>query len=210
MKPTKQFDQLKAEFYEALHLTKDGLIKAGKTLLKLVEIEPDTYELLIAETPSLRADWLETLERIGRNPEMAELLLADTYAASKALRLTSDKDIKRVVTEPLPVVEVMPDGGMRTVLKRLPEFTRQDADQVFKDGKILQEEQQTNVIQEKAKRQAENDLRYWITGDEIIFRERAKFKIQALHEKLGRMLEEMKPRIAEGLQEEIKKRQIAG
>lgn len=210
MKPVKQFNELKEKFYTAITTTENGLVQAGLALIEMTQVESHTYEILIRENEGMRADWLEMLERIGRNPSLAKLVLMNTYAASKALRLSNDKEVERIATKTVPVVEEREDGGLQTVHKRLPEFNRTEIDQVIQNGKLLNEEQQTEVIRQRKNKQAENLMTYWLHGRKITFRERVTFDVAELYDRLGKILEEQQPKVLAELQGEIQKRQVAG
>jgi hypothetical protein len=202
MKPTKQFDSKINELFDLMRSGRDAWVKAGVLLVSMVEENPQTYEILIARNPQLRADTLELLERIGRKPEIVDLLLSDSYSSRKILNLPA-RDLDRATKQPLPVV-TQTEGGPRVVRKRLDEMSRTEVDLVFCGNQIRNADEQVEALQQKAKNEAAKDLRYWIEEDGIVMRERSKMKWSELEDLLNRH----KAEASKGLQAAMKNGQL--
>lgn len=206
MKLTKQFESKISELFGLMEAGRDAWIKAGKLLSEMLDENPNTFEILIERNPSLKADSLELLIRIGRNPVVADLLLSDSYSARKLLHLP-DKEIERAVSNPVPVV-TQTDNGPKVVQKRHNEMTRAELDQVFVSGRIQPPDDQIRTIEEKEKTESAKNRRYWFDGDAVYFRGPfpCVFKISDLEEIARKAKEEA----VKGLQSEMQKRQVKG
>ena len=203
MKPSKTFETKAAELFEAISVGKDSLVKAGKLVVELVQENENAFEILIER--GMKESTLNMLHQIGKNPVYAELVLSDTYSSRKLLHLDS-RDIDAAINRPLPLV-IKVDGKQAPKIdhKRLDEMTRAEQDQVIAHGQIRTIEQQAEVLKERARLEAEKEMRFKVEGDVIRFLAGAVFKVAELAD----ILERYKLTAMKTLQNEMRNSQLA-
>lgn len=202
--PSKSFRNLHQEFTKHLAVSSDGLLQAGKTLVKMLEVEPNTFEILVKED-GISLAFLESLERIGMGKLHPRILTDNSHAARRALaECLNIDDQQKLLTTGVDVVVRARDGSVHIERKTLREINSAEAPIVIADKKIQPPEAQIVAIRQREEKRALKDVRYELDGDGVIFHAGTRLSWSELME----LANKVKPR-PEQLQSDLQKNQIA-
>lgn len=118
----------------------DAWIKAGETLVELVENDPAAYDELIEKCPTLNAGILARFEEMGRKTLHPQLLINGAPGFAKLKKLPFSLQ-ERYLNEPISVV-IDKDGRPDLLLVKAKDMTTAQANQVFCRNRVRTEGEQ--------------------------------------------------------------------
>lgn len=199
---TKPFQSKIESFGAALADIKNGIERAGKLVVEMLEENESTFEILCGQY-RVSLPFLEALERVGRGQLDPRLLQDGSDTAWRAISQALPIEQQRKLIDAAIPVAVRDNGGVRIENKRLPEITAREASIVIGDGKIRTADEQIELLKQKAATQAAKSLRYEIRGDRVRFHDGAEFDWSGLME----IANKIQPK-AEDIEAQMKRNQI--
>ncbi len=154
------------QFNTALGDTSEALQRTGDALVKLIEIEPNSKEIMIAMNPNLTLPFLDALESIGLGRTRADIILLKSGFVARVLASLDKSDQDKIFEHGLKCYKKGPDGKPHTEIKKPAFITVKDLTFSIKNGQVLNEEDslKTQEEHEKKKHQKES-VRYYMKGD---------------------------------------------
>lgn len=145
---TSQKKQIEA-FIELFQQGVNAWIKAGEMLVEMVEDDPHVYDYIIQQCPTLNAGILGRFEQMGRKNLHPQLLLTASPGFDKLRKLPFSMQ-ERYITEPVPII-VHTESGTDVLLVHAKNMTKEQANQVFAQGRIRTEgEQKAWMMQQRS------------------------------------------------------------
>jgi hypothetical protein len=132
-----------AKISEFSRLYEEGLkawSKAGEVIVELVEDDPNVYDEILAACPMLTPSVLSTFEKIGRGLLYAPLAMDGSPGGKRLQSLPLSQQVK-YESEPLPLI-VHTDSGTDVLRVRAKDMTKDQAAQVFANGRVRTEGEQ--------------------------------------------------------------------
>lgn len=202
-KQNQHFEQLLAQFLASYSTGRDALVHSAKTLVQMLDIEPNAFELLIERDSTLDYPILSELERVGRGRLMPELLLAKS-AGDQHLATLPCAVQKALYRKFVPVVVRGHNGEFRTTQRRTDKLTWAQMPQVYGRNGINNIEDQTQFLRKKLAENAAKKQRYAEDGDYIQFYGSPRFK----KSEIIALAEAFKAKELAGLQKAITANQV--
>ena len=150
MKTTLTTKDQNSKIEQFITLFRDGVnawIKAGEILVELVENDPHTYDYIIQKCPQLNAGILGRFEQMGRKTLHPQLLLTASPGFSKLTKLPFSMQ-ERYIEEPIPLI-VHTDEGTDVLLVKAKDMTKEQANQVFANGRLRTEGEQKALLMQQ-------------------------------------------------------------
>jgi len=148
-------------------------IEAGTILCEMVDTDPHVYDYILKDCPNLNAGILERFEQMGRKTLHPQLLLNNSIGYSKLQKLPYSLQ-ERYLDEPIPLIVHTESGETDVLLVKAREMTKDQANQVFGNGRIRTEgEQKAWLIQQRSNKSrdivpAAQQTPYKIKGNKVI------------------------------------------
>jgi DNA-binding transcriptional regulator YdaS (Cro superfamily) len=171
----KAWETLKREFWKQLTIGTDALLNAGKVLAKMIDLEPDTKEILIKENPNIRFPFLEALESVGRRRRHPDTLrLGSIPIANKIASLPIEQQ-DQIFGEGIPVL--VEHGNKEVMELRKPaEATYKEANlAIGPEGLRSEDEQREEKKRRKIAKVLRADGRYEMDGKDLVVTCRCRF-----------------------------------
>lgn len=197
------------QFNAALTSARDGLKRAGEILVEMLEEDPDVFDLILQQNPSLDLGLLISLERVGRGQDDYRLLIARGEAARRALSYGLPIAQQKALIElPIPVAVKNGDGEIKTVQKRMDELTRDETIRVIAPEGLRSPEEQAELIEQAEDAREEQKLKWAVHGTSITFHGNVTLGWRDLE----KLLEQIRPKInassVSEIKAEIERRQV--
>jgi len=122
----------------------DAWRNAGEIIVELVEADSGIYEEIISKCPMLTPSVLATFERIGRGLLYAPLAMDGSPGGKKLQGLPLSQQVK-YESEPIPLI-VHTENGTDVLMVKAKDMTRDQASQVFGNGRIRTEGEQKAIL----------------------------------------------------------------
>jgi hypothetical protein len=150
----------------------EAWIEAGTVLCELVDADPHVYDYILKDCPNLNAGILERFEQMGRKTLHPQLLLNNSIGYSRLQKLPYSLQ-ERYLDEPIPLVVHTESGETDILLVKAREMTKDQANQVFANGRLRTEgEQKAWLIQQQSNKSRDiipaQETGYKIKGKKVI------------------------------------------
>jgi hypothetical protein len=149
----------------------DNLAEAGKVLVKMVEDNPDTFEIILKQCPTLKESNLWSLYYVGQGRPVS-YLLSESPGIRRVRSLPPEVQVK--IPEKVPVVEQTPGGSFKVVSKPLDELTAQEAVRVLTFKGVEPPSTQKEALLAEQSRPIGKRLRYREDDGGVTFYERVR------------------------------------
>lgn len=171
----KEQAQRITEFLQYLREGVEMWVKAGETLLKLVDDDPHVYEQILQKEPNINARLLYKLEEIGRRRLHPMLALGGGSGCSALAKLPMSQQ-ERYLKEPVPVVVHTAQGKTDILQVRVQDMTPEQARQVFDKDRVRTEGEQKAILMQAvshaaAQKKPAKDVPWVIRGGKVEFME---------------------------------------
>jgi hypothetical protein len=147
----------------------DNLAEAGRLLVQMVEDNPDTFEMILKQCPTLKEPNLWSLYYVGQGRPVS-YLLSESPGVRRLRSLPPEVQVK--IPSRIPVVEQTPGGSFKVVSKAIEELTLNEATRVLTFKGVETPATQQEALLAEQSRPIGKRLRYREDDKGVTFYER--------------------------------------
>ena len=164
--------KLIAQFVEQYKRGQSAWLGASKTLVRLVDLDPDVFPKIVAQSDGIKIGTLVTFEALGRGKILIDALIDSGHGAKRVISSGLPlKKQKEIYANPVPVVRRI-GKETKTEWKRVSELTSIEASLAICNDGIRPPAEQAKILLANNRKK---EVRYEVDTIGVVFFERTQF-----------------------------------